>query len=135
MGKPKDPAYWRNYRASHPEYAASDRDRSRVRKARAPRGDRSAEYAARRSRATPVMPLGILFPDLAHGSAMSFWEDELRMDLAQEAALARLERRDVEVAVEAYRRREMAWRAITVPLEPVSPEDDDVRYTRGIAAG
>lgn len=47
---------------------------------------------------------------------MAFWEDELRMDLAQEAALAELEGRDPAAAVAAYRRRELSWRSLTAPI-------------------
>jgi hypothetical protein len=47
---------------------------------------------------------------------VSFWDDELRMDLHQERALAVLEHRDPDAAVGAYRSRELAWRAMTVPL-------------------
>jgi hypothetical protein len=104
-GKPKDPAYWRNWRAAHPEYR--ERERLRAKK----RGDRTAEYARRNakraSRAIPEIPP--LYPHLQRGKALSFWEDELRLDLAQERALAVLEGRDPDAAARAYAARETNW--------------------------
>jgi hypothetical protein len=47
---------------------------------------------------------------------VSFWTDELRMDLRQEAELARLEGRDPTEAVRAYRARERSWWHHTGPL-------------------
>lgn len=61
-------------------------------------------------------PIGLLMPHLQHGKVYSFWEDELRLDLAQEAALAIVEGRDPIEAMNAYRLRELYWRAITCPL-------------------
>ena len=61
-------------------------------------------------------PLPAVYPALQRGTRISFWQDELRIDLAQEAALARLEGHDPDAAVAAYRRREVAWRAVTCPL-------------------
>lgn len=119
MGKPTDPDYFRKYRASHPEYAARDRARRRAaRYARAPRGDRSAEYAKRNAARSGSHrdPLPLLYPELQHGNAISFWEDELRIDIEQERWLARLEGRDEDAAVKACRRRELAWRSVTAPL-------------------
>lgn len=71
-------------------------------------------------------PLPPLYPSLQHGASVSFWEDELRLDLAQEAWLAALEGVDPQQAVDAYRRREIAWRHHTCPFlmdggEPMSP--------------
>lgn len=108
--------YYRDYRAANRE-----RINARLRERRAKngrvRGDRSAEYAKRPSRAQKVEPLQPLFPHVHHGMAMSFWEDELRMDLEQEAALARLENRDVDDAVRRYRAQERDWSNHTVPID------------------
>lgn len=41
---------------------------------------------------------------------MSFWEDELRMDLEQERVLAKLEGRDPDEAVRSYKLRETNWK-------------------------
>jgi hypothetical protein len=109
-----DAAYYRAWRAAHPEYrkrqAAVRAEHRRVHG----RESRANEY--RKSRAQPYEPLPVLYPELNHGSAMSFWEDELRMDLAQERALAELEGVDPDEAVLAYRRREKAWLAFAAPL-------------------
>lgn len=63
-------------------------------------------------------PLPPLYPLLQRGARMSFWNDELAKDLAQERHLALLEGRDPEVAVAAYRARETNWAAHIVPLTP-----------------
>lgn len=88
---------------------------NRCRKARQ---SRAVEYANRNAkrRAVRTEPLPALFPDLRHGARVSFWEDELRMDLRQEETLAMLEGRDPKVAVAAYRSRETSWRAHTRPI-------------------
>ena len=49
MGKPRDPDYWKKWRAAHPEYAERERQRSRKRRERG-RGDRTSEYRARAAR-------------------------------------------------------------------------------------
>lgn len=112
MGKPRDPEYWRKYRAAHPEY--QERERTRLRNRDRTGRDRSKEYAKRPSRA--LAPLPVLYPDLRRGQVVSFWEDELCMDLAQEAALAALEGADVKERVRAYRAREQNWWAHRAPL-------------------
>jgi hypothetical protein len=102
--------YYRKWRAEHPEYRAREAERAARRRQKG--RDRSKEYASRKSRAkAPVEPLGVLFPHLVRGARISFWEDELRMDLAQEAELARLEGRDPEQAVKEYSARENTHRA------------------------
>jgi hypothetical protein len=106
--------WWRAYRAKRREaIRAQDRERNRRRRANG-REDRTTEYRNRPSRAVP--PLPVLFPEIRRGQGVSFWEDELRMDLQQEAALAVCEGRDPEDAVALYRSREMAWRSMTVSL-------------------
>ena len=50
------------------------------------------------------------------GARLSFWNDELAMDLEQERALATLEGRDPDQAARAYRVRETLWASITAPL-------------------
>ena len=111
MGKPLDPDYFRKYRAAHPEYAERDRAYRRQRKTRAPRPDRTAEYAKRNAQrmTTPYEPLPLLYPHLQYGKAVAFWDDELRLDLEQERALAEWEGRDPAEAVRAYRARERNW--------------------------
>lgn len=63
-------------------------------------------------------PLPPIYPELNRGTSISFWEDELRMDLAQERALAELEGRNPVAAAKAYWTRENVWIRITCqPLE------------------
>ena len=109
-------AYHRAYRARR--RLSGNPVRRRPGYVRPPRGDRSAEYARRRPRAMPTLPL--LMPELQHGARVAFWEDELRLDLAQEARLAELEGRDPVAAIARYRARETSWRAHTAPLFEVA---------------
>ncbi len=105
-------AWWRGYRQRR--RLAGNTVRRRAGYVRPPRGDRSAEYALRRSLGVPTVPL--LLPHLQQGRRLAFWEDELRLDLHQEAELAVLEGRDPAAAVAAYRAREISWLAHTAPL-------------------
>lgn len=117
--KPKDPDYWKKYRAAHPEYRQREIARVRRHKQTHGRGDRHAEYARYYARTVVQKPthepLPVLFPGLVRGTSVSFWEDELRMDLEQERALALLEGRDPDAAIVAYRKREVSerWRGVT----------------------
>ena len=79
---------------------------------------RATEYANRNAkrRRDPTPPLPSLFPDLDRGGAVSWWQDELRKDLRQEAALAVLEGRDPDEAVRSYRARERSWWWHIAPL-------------------
>ena len=112
----------RAYLDAHPEYAERERarlaGRDRRRTARPPERPRA-------SRATPAVPP--LYPELNRGAAVAFLEDELRMDLAQERELARLDRRirDVDAHLEAYAARERAWRSLTMPLVFEGPSPDE----------
>jgi len=109
-------AYWRTYRAEHPQYRERERQRSKRKghPERAALGARMAEYAKRPSRAVPG--LVELFPDLVRGAVLTFWREELTRDLRQEAALAEIEGRDVQEAVRAYSRRESTWFRLTTEL-------------------
>lgn len=118
MGSQMPPAYFRAYRARRRlEGRPLHRRAGYVR----PPRDYSAEYA----RSLELHPIGrvddsglpLLMPDLQHGRAVAFWDDELRLDLAQERELALLEGRDPIAAVAAYRARETSWRGHTAPLE------------------
>lgn len=108
--------WWREYRrrraASLRAYNKARRQQPKLKAQR-----RAAEIRRRaRRREEQSHPLPLLMPHLQRGAALSFWDDELRLDLAQEAALAELEGRDPREAVQAYLARENAWRKITVPL-------------------
>lgn len=109
-----DAAYFRRYRARRKaEGRPVDAGRDRRRAVRAPE-DRTREYARRGSRAVPRLPL--LYPSTQRGARVAFRDDELRLDLAQERALALVEGRDPEAAVREYARREARWIRLTVPL-------------------
>jgi hypothetical protein len=70
-----------------------------------------------------MSPLPQLYEELRFGAKLSFWEDELKMDLAQERALAEAERFDADEAVRVYRARETSWRYHTAPLVEESYDD------------
>lgn len=108
-------AYHRDYRARR--RLSGNPVRRRAGYIRPPR-DYAAEYARSVALHPPVAEtsLPVLMPELQRGSRIAFWEDELRLDLAQEARLAELEGRDPRVAIAAYRARETNWRAHTAPL-------------------
>jgi hypothetical protein len=108
MGRPKDPLYWQKWRAAHPEYRVREAARRTRRRASMTPEQRRID----RGKPKPVVrvePLPLLMPHLQHGTSMSFWEDELRLDLAQEAHLATLEGRCPIEAVRAYLARERNW--------------------------
>ena len=106
--------YYSDWRAAHLEYRERQRVLRKIRRRLYGRGDRSDEYAkacVKRAKQvkTPYEPLPLLMPHLQRGVHISFWEDELRLDLAQERALAELEGRDPEQAAAAYHARESNW--------------------------
>jgi len=106
-----DAAYYRSWRAAHPEYRARQNRLRHERRRRNGRGDRRREYAKRASRAAPQ--LTPLFPDIKRGASVAFWDEELQADLRQEAVLAALEGRDPAEAVRAYAVREWSWHRST----------------------
>ncbi len=71
-----------------------------------------------------MTPLPMLYPELNHGGSLAFWEDELRMDLAQERELALLEGLDPVEKIKAYKRREKTWVKITVPFKLGEERDE-----------
>ena len=120
-----DAAYHRAWRASHPEYRARQNRLRNERRARNGRGDRSAEYARRPSRALPPMPglhVGhelfeqareVVGPRLTNLVQL---HDPLYEDLVSEATLAMIEGRDPEDAVRNYGARERAYGRVTCQL-------------------
>lgn len=115
MGGQQPPEWWREYRRRRADHLREyNRQRRQQPKLKAQR--KASEKRRRAKRCLDEEPLPVLMPGLQHGSHYSFWEDELRLDLAQEAALAVLEGRCPEEAVKAYRAREYAWRRVTGPL-------------------
>lgn len=118
-------AYHRAWRAAHPAYRARQNRLRAERRRRDGRGDRSAEYARRRSRAAAPMP------GLHHGhplfeearrivgprrSTLVVLHDPLYDDLLSEATLALIEGRDPHEAIRAFGARERAYGRWTAPL-------------------
>src|SRR6478735_6795232 len=106
-----DAAYFRAWRAAHPAYRERQNRLRNERRRRFGRGDRSAEYRRRASRAIPGVPglhLGhALFEDARRivgqrRSSLVALHDPLHDDLLSEATLALLEGRDPIVAVRRY---------------------------------
>lgn len=112
-----DPSYYREWRAAHPGYREREAARNRARKAAMTPEQRRLDRG--KPKPKPKLqqkPLPVLMPGLQRGAAISFWEDELRLDLAQEMALALIEGRDTQQAVTDYKKREHMWRAMTCPI-------------------
>jgi hypothetical protein len=118
-------AYFRAWRAAHPEYRARQNRLRNERRRRCGRGDRSAEFAVRRSRAMPPMPglhLGHTLFERARQivgprtTTLVSLEDPLYDDLVSEATLALIEGRDPADAIRAYGARERAFGRVTCPL-------------------
>ena len=120
-----DAAYYRAWRAAHPEYRARQNRLRNERRARNGRGDRSAEYAARASRALPPVPplhLGPTRFEQARAivgprrTSLVQLIDPLYDDLIAVATLAILEGTDPHEAIRAYGARERAYGRVTAPL-------------------
>lgn len=120
-----DAAYHRAWRAAHPEYRARQNQLRNERRRRTGRGDRSAEFAKRRSRAIPPVPALHVGHDLfelarrivgPRPSTLVSLYDPLYDDLVSEATLALIEGRDPVVAIRAYGARERAFGRVTCPL-------------------
>ena len=120
-----DGAYHRAWRAAHPEYRERQNRLRNERRRRDGRGDRSAEYARRRSRAIPPMPglhVGHDLFDRARDlvgprrSSLVTLHDPLYDDLVSEATLALIEGRDPDAAIRSYGARERAFGRVTCPL-------------------
>ena len=120
-----DAAYFRAWRAAHPEYRARQNRLRNERRRCHGRGDRTAEYARRKSRALPPIP------GLHHGhdlferarrivgprrTTLVALYDPLYDDLLSEATLALLEGRDAEEAIRHYGARERSYGRVTCPI-------------------
>ena len=120
-----DAAYHRAWRAAHPEYRKRQNQLRNQRRRLKGRGDRSAEYARRRSRAIPPVPGLHVGHDLfeqareivgpRRTSLVSLY-DPLYDDLLSEATLALLEGRDAQAAVRSYGARERTFGNVTCPI-------------------
>ena len=120
-----DAAYYRAWRAAHPEYRARQNQRRAERRGRFGRGDRTAEYARRRSRAVPSIPPmhagHVLFEQARRivgprRTTLVALHDPLHDDLLSEATLALIEGRDPHEAIRVFRSRERAYGQVTCPL-------------------
>jgi hypothetical protein len=120
-----DAAYYRSWRAAHPEYRARQNRLRAERRRLNGRGDRSAEYARRRSRCIPSIPPmhdGHYLFERARDivgprrTSLVALHDPLHDDLLSEATLALIEGRDPHEAIRSFRSRELAFGRITCPL-------------------
>lgn len=118
-------AYYRLWRANHPAYRARQNRLRNERRRIFGRGDRSAEYAKRPSRALPKVPQlhsGHPLFDQARAivgpriTSLVTLTDPLYDDLIAEATLAILEGRDPHEAVRAYGARERGYGRTTCVL-------------------
>lgn len=120
-----DASYYRAWRAAHPEYRARQNRLRNERRQMRGRGDRTAEYARRRSRAIPPIP-GLhdghdLFEEARRivgprRTSLISLHDPLYDDLLSEATLALIEGRDPQDAVRDYASRERSFGRLTCPL-------------------
>lgn len=127
MGRPADPAYWREWRAAHPEYRARERERRRGR----PRGWNARERESQRLRRQrqradhgwtesghPVMDQAArVAARYVHPDMRSLYTDALYEEALMTAALAILEEQDPHEAVREVLHRERLWRWRTRPLQ------------------
>jgi hypothetical protein len=120
-----DAAYYRSWRAAHPEYRARQNRLRAQRRQRKGRGDRGQEYARRCSRAIPPVPAMHLGHDLferarhivgPRRTSLVALYDPLYDDLLSEATLALIEGRDPEEAVRRYGAAERSFGRVTCPL-------------------
>lgn len=135
-----DAAYYRAWRAAHPEYRARELANSRERKRRL-RATRLRPRAARAVRsAQPLVDASAVNRlDLGHplyeravaivgglrkpdGGTFVFAHELIRTEAIQVAVLAMLERRNARTAVEAFRGREVGWLARTRTLNAAADE-------------
>lgn len=121
----RDAAYFRAWRAAHPEYRERQNRLRNERRRRQGRGDRAGEYARRPSRAIPPIPSLHLGHDLFEAarrivgpkrSSLITLHDPLHEDMLSEATLALIEGRDPGEAVRAYGARERAFGRVTCQL-------------------
>jgi hypothetical protein len=123
-------AYFRDWRAAHPEYRTRESRRVADRRRRLGREDRSVEFANVRARRAPTLDQEPL-PTLHRGhplfdqaraivgpdrSGLTILRDPLYDDLISVATLAILQGRDAGEDVRWFRSSELAWRQMTCQL-------------------
>ena len=120
-----DAAYYRAWRAAHPQYRDRQNRLRAERRRRDGRGDRSAEYARRRKAVIPPIPnlhVGHDLFELARRivgprrTSLVVLHDPLYDDLLSEATLALIEGRDPAEAVRVYGARERSFGRVTCPI-------------------
>lgn len=128
MGKPRDPLYWRKWRARHPEYRARERTRLKARRRAHPEEHRASEAArkARRRAEASIPPLHhghqILeqarLLALAHvrPNGLVSMYDPLYDDVVGAVVVALLEGTDPHLAAHAAVATERSWRRVTAEL-------------------
>ena len=118
-----DAAYYRAWRRAHPAYRQRQLELHQARRAAMSAQERRLDRGV--GRPAPSRCSEPLLGHLQHGQSISFWEDELRMDLHQEAALAVLEGRDPVAACRRYRYVEREWFRLTFSfIEEVTDRED-----------
>lgn len=129
MGKPRDPDYWRRYRATHPEYRERERDRMRRRTDKS-HGDRAGQYRRRRERLAqangdhgavltshPIMDqAAVVAMRYVRPDRRTLYTDALYEEALMTAALAILEGADPHQAVRDVVHAERLWRWRTTEL-------------------
>lgn len=124
-GRPRDPAYWAKYRASHPEYRERQRVLRRARRARMTPQERRRE----RGQSKPVLPPAEL-PALHVGHDLfdhakriakihhgyKYLTHPFYDDLVCEIVLALVEGRSPLEARSAFLEREYRWRKYAVQV-------------------
>lgn len=123
-------AYFRDWRAAHPEYRTRETRRVAARRRHLGREDRTTEYANARARRVsraptepmPILHLGHPLFDQARAvvgpdrSGLTVLRDPLYDDLISVATLAILQGRDPAEDVRRFRAAEFAWRRMTCPI-------------------
>ena len=117
-----DAAYYRAWRAAHPEYRIRQNRLRAERRRRNGREDRSAEYARQRKPAIPPVPSLHVGHDLfeqarrivgPRPTSFVVLHDPLYDDLLSVATLALIEGRDPKEAVRVYGARERSYGRVT----------------------
>jgi len=130
MGRPKDPDYWRRWRAEHPAYREREKARAKARRAKqgrswSPKERESQRRRRQRQRADhgwvethhPVMEqAAAITQQHIRPDHRSLILDPMYEDAHSAAVLALISGEDAHAAVLATIREERAWRQKKAPL-------------------
>jgi hypothetical protein len=126
VGKPKDPDYWRKWRARNPEYRERERLRAQKRRRDGKRGDRSGEYRRRSARlraqreaeapsALATHPLincaKCMVSSVMKQDRRTYVYDDLFDEAVSEVLLAWTLGEDPKEGIERVRKASTAWKA------------------------